>query len=75
MCEKNKSMFVELLFWKTSREAQEIQDGYGSSSTTTQKTKADRAAWTKDEENELELLAEEYNALPDEGDFIRALIM
>lgn len=62
-------MYIEILFWKSSREAQEIQDGYGSGGNTSsaQKAKVDKASWTKDEENELELLAEEYKALPDEG--------
>ncbi len=63
-------MFVEILFFKSSREAQEIQDGYGTTynnSTTTKKSKSDKSSFTTEEEDELVLLAEEYNSLPDEG--------
>jgi hypothetical protein len=68
LCEKNKSMFVEILFWKTAREAQEIQDGYVShNNKPTVSKKGSRLSWTDDEESELALLAEEHAALPDEG--------
>lgn len=30
VAEKNKKVFMEMLFWKGHREASEIMDGYGS---------------------------------------------
>lgn len=60
-------MFIEILFWKSGREAQEIQDGYTdlrSSGTSGKKKKSD---WTKDEDEELGLLVELYRDSPEEG--------
>lgn len=78
LCRRNKTMFVELFFWKTAQEAQEIQDGYGTTYKSTSSApngKSDKSSWTSDEENELVLLGEEYNALPDEGELLMHLIM
>lgn len=73
LCE-NKKMFIELLFWKTSREAQEIQDGYaelcgggGDGKGKERKRKTKKSDWTKDEDTELELLVELYQDAPAES--------
>ena len=61
-------MFVEILFWKTAREAQEIQDGYAElRGDCSGKSKSKKSDWTKEEETELELLVELYQDSPDEG--------
>ncbi|KAL5009791.1 hypothetical protein ScPMuIL_012096 [Solemya velum] len=53
---KNKKIFMELLFWKGSRDAQEIIDGYGSSSNSSRV----KMLWTEDQELELARLWDEY---------------
>ncbi|XP_063230357.1 protein timeless homolog isoform X2 [Bacillus rossius redtenbacheri] len=57
VAEKNKKVFMELLFWKSSRDAFEIENGYGSYSTQTHSSKM---AWTEEEEFELQRLYDEY---------------
>ena len=47
----NKKVFMELLFWKTTREASEILDGY-STQTTSKKDK--ERFWAEDEEETLQ---------------------
>lgn len=47
----NKKVFMELLFWKTARDASEILGGYGTHTTSTN-NKA--SFWTEDEEETLE---------------------
>lgn len=63
-------MFIEILFWKTAREAQEIQDGYAELCGEASGKPKKKSDWTKDEENELELLVELYQDSPDEGTYI-----
>jgi len=46
----NKKVFIELLFWKTSREATEIVEGYG---TQTNSNKAKASFWSSEEEERL----------------------
>jgi len=46
----NRKVFMELLFWKSSREATEICDGYG---TQTSSAKAKKAFWSSEEEEKL----------------------
>ncbi|XP_065348706.1 protein timeless homolog [Cloeon dipterum] len=55
----NPHIFLELLFWKTSRDAHDIVDGYGSyeSSKTMNKN-----AWTEQQEDEIQRLATEFTA-------------
>ena len=63
-------MFVEILFWKTARDAVEIVEGYGtyqSSKKSSNKRSNPKFNWTEVEDNELEVLAEEYLKLPVEG--------
>ena len=50
-CKKNKKVFMEILFWKTSQEALEILEGYGTH-TTSRKNKA--AYWSEQDEEALE---------------------
>ncbi|XP_060068073.1 protein timeless homolog [Ylistrum balloti] len=52
--EKNPKAFMELLFWKSSKEASELVDGYG-----TYQSKA-KVLWTEDLEMEVRHLFEEY---------------
>ena len=48
--ETNKKIFMELLFWKTSRDATEIIEGYGTQSAT---AKQKKAFWSEDDEERL----------------------
>ena len=48
--ETNKKIFMELLFWKTSRDATEIIEGYGTRSAT---AKQKKAFWSEDDEERL----------------------
>ena len=77
LCEKNPKMFVEILFWKTSKDAVEIMEGYGtyqSSKKSSNKRSNPKFNWTEVEDNELEVLAEEYLKLPSEGAVLSALM-
>ncbi|ODN02652.1 Protein timeless [Orchesella cincta] len=65
LCE-DKKMFIEILFWKTAREAQEIQDGYSDLRGPSGGASNKKSNWTSEEENELELLVELYNDAPEE---------
>merc|ERR1719318_1915046 len=46
----NKKVFMELLFWKTSREATEIFEGYGTQASS---AKAKKAFWSSEDEDKL----------------------
>jgi len=46
----NKKVFMELLFWKTSREATEIFEGYGTQSST---AKTKKSFWSTEDEDKL----------------------
>lgn len=48
---------MELLFWKTTRDATEIVDGYNAE---TSSKKVSRAVWTEAEEDELRTLFMEH---------------
>jgi len=48
---------MELLFWKTTRDATEIVDGYNAETTN---KKVSRATWTEAEEDELRTLFMEH---------------
>jgi len=66
---KNPKMFVEILFWKTAREASEIQNGYTPYEATEaaariKKKKNVRGTLNEEEENEISVLAAEYAQLP-----------
>lgn len=55
--QKNRKLYMELLFWKTSRDATEIVDGYNAETTN---KKVSRAVWTEAEEDELRTLFMEH---------------
>ncbi|XP_076324577.1 protein timeless homolog isoform X2 [Tachypleus tridentatus] len=61
--QKNKKVFMEMLFWKSSREVYEIQEGYGSFD----KKQSARVLWTEEQEDELRGLYEQYKDVR-EGD-------
>eukprot|EP00092_Neocalanus_flemingeri_P015916 GFUD01017233.1.p1 GENE.GFUD01017233.1~~GFUD01017233.1.p1 ORF type:complete len:1724 (+),score=585.73 GFUD01017233.1:81-5252(+) len=46
----NKKVFMELLFWKTSREATEIFEGYGTQASS---AKAKKSFWSSEDEDKL----------------------
>jgi len=53
-------MWVEALFWKSGREALEIQEGVGAANSASSKATKRRGDWSEDEMSELRLLAEEF---------------
>lgn len=57
VAQKNRKSYMELLFWKTSRDATEIVDGYSAE---TSNKKVSRTAWTEAEEEELRTLFMEH---------------
>ncbi|KAH3702538.1 hypothetical protein DPMN_077562, partial [Dreissena polymorpha] len=58
VAENNKKAFMELLFWKTNKEAIEMVEGYGSYQS------KGKQAWTEDAELEVRRLFEEYRDNP-----------
>lgn len=74
MAASNPKIFIEILFWKNGREAQEIQEGYtqysiqgqsqqGTNGVKRVKASVVRKTLTEEEENEIVVLAEEFAAL------------
>ncbi|KAM0735754.1 Protein timeless-like protein [Formica fusca] len=57
VAQKNRKSYMELLFWKTTRDATEIVDGYNAE---TSNKKVSRAVWTEAEEDELRALFMEH---------------
>ncbi|XP_012535516.2 protein timeless homolog isoform X2 [Monomorium pharaonis] len=57
VAQKNRKSYMELLFWKTTRDATEIVDGYNAEATN---KKVSRATWTEAEEDELRTLFMEH---------------
>ncbi|XP_072751003.1 protein timeless homolog [Anoplolepis gracilipes] len=57
VAQKNRKSYMELLFWKTTRDAIEIVDGYNAE---TSNKKVSRAVWTEAEEDELRTLFMEH---------------
>ncbi|CAL1677972.1 unnamed protein product [Lasius platythorax] len=57
VAQKNRKSYMELLFWKTTRDATEIVDGYNAD---TSNKKVSRAVWTEAEEDELRALFMEH---------------
>ncbi|XP_018327682.1 protein timeless homolog [Agrilus planipennis] len=55
--QKNKHIFMEVLFWKNSREAFDVEEGYGSYQ---QQSSAAQKMWTELEEEELRRLFMEH---------------
>ena len=63
VAEVNPKVFVELLFWKTNKEALEIECGYGEQEAG---KAAAKLAWTEEEDDELKILYEEAEQMPAE---------
>ncbi|KAJ9574814.1 hypothetical protein L9F63_008013, partial [Diploptera punctata] len=57
VAQKNGKVYMELLFWKTMRDAYEIEEGYGSYQ---EKSHSSKNVWTEEEEEELRRLYEEF---------------
>ncbi|KAL0125370.1 hypothetical protein PUN28_004481 [Cardiocondyla obscurior] len=57
VAEKNRKSYMELLFWKTTRDATEIVNGYNAE---TSNEKVSRKVWTEVEEDELRTLFMEH---------------
>ncbi|XP_045618399.2 protein timeless homolog [Procambarus clarkii] len=64
VAETNTKVFVELLFYKTNKEAVEIECGYGEQVSGKQ---AMKFAWKEEEEEELRRLFEEFEGVPPES--------
>lgn len=67
VAEKNKKVFMEMLFWKGHREASEIVDGYGSYQGKV------KQVWSEDQEMEVRRLFEEHSTT-EEGDVIENIM-
>lgn len=62
VAENNNKVFMELLFWKTNKEALEIEVGYDEQASGKQTTKQ---IWREEEEDELRRLFDELDNVPD----------
>ncbi|XP_043240861.1 protein timeless homolog [Amphibalanus amphitrite] len=60
MAATNKMIFMEMLFWKTPREAYELEHGYDSYKET---SKATKLAWSEEEEMELQRVYEDLKEM------------
>lgn len=70
VAQKNKKVFMELLFWKELKVAYEIEEGYDAEHN--KKT----TNWTEEQEDELHRLHEEYTReMPEEGKKKKYLII
>nr|CAD7410265.1 unnamed protein product [Timema poppensis] len=58
----NKKVFMELLFWKSNKDAYDIEQGYGSY---TAQTHSSKQAWGEEEEDELRRLYQEFMSKED----------
>ncbi|CAG0882334.1 unnamed protein product [Darwinula stevensoni] len=61
---KNSKLYMELLFWKTLRDVQEIQHGYVPY---TSRSQAMESVWTEEQEDEVRRLYDEYQKNPCPG--------
>nr|XP_012151360.1 PREDICTED: protein timeless homolog [Megachile rotundata] len=57
VAQKNRKAYMELLFWKTTRDAAEVVDGYNAE---TDNKKPPRSFWTEAQEDELRTLFMEH---------------
>ncbi|XP_017893332.1 protein timeless homolog isoform X2 [Ceratina calcarata] len=57
VAEKNRKAYMELLFWKTCRDATEVVEGYNAE---TDNKKVSRGLWTETQEDELRTLFMEH---------------
>lgn len=58
VAQKNRKAYMELLFWKNTREATEMVDGYDAANA--ENKKISRAVWSEAEEDELRTLFMEH---------------
>ncbi|KAK4881785.1 hypothetical protein RN001_005104, partial [Aquatica leii] len=63
----NPKVFMEALFWKSSKDAYDIEEGYGSYQ---EKSKAETRFWSEAEENELTQLYNEHREKQIEEDVV-----
>ncbi|KAF8778589.1 Protein timeless like protein [Argiope bruennichi] len=70
IAEKNKKVFVELLFWKGCKEAYELEEGYGKPHPGSKKL-----TWTEEEDEELKQLYEENKDIYIEGQDVADIIL
>jgi len=61
----NKKVFMELLFWKTSREATEIFDGYGTQASS---AKDKKSFWSSEDEDKLSAVFGQVMEMEKSGD-------
>lgn len=66
--EKNEKIYVELLFWKGTREAYELEEGYGASENK-------KREWTEEDEEELKHLYEENKDICIDGQDVADIIL
>lgn len=57
VAQKNRKVYMELLFWKTTRDATEVVEGYNAE---TDNKKVSRNLWTETQEDELRTLFMEH---------------
>ncbi|KOX75006.1 Protein timeless like protein [Melipona quadrifasciata] len=57
VAQKNRKAYMELLFWKTTRDATEVVEGYNAE---TDNKKVSRSLWTETQEDELRTLFMEH---------------
>lgn len=71
VAEKNPKVFMEALFWKSSRDAFDVEEGYGSYQ---EKASASNRAWTEIEEDELRKLFMEHQEKQETQDVVDWII-
>ncbi|KAH0946632.1 hypothetical protein HN011_005794 [Eciton burchellii] len=71
VAQKNRKSYMELLFWKTTRDATEIVDGYNAE---TSNKKVSLSVWTEAEEDELRALFMEHQTNKHPQDLIDWLL-
>nr|CAH7723460.1 unnamed protein product [Callosobruchus chinensis] len=67
VAETNKKVFVEALFWKSKKDAYELESGYGSYN---EKSSAASKVWSEEEEDELRRLFMEHQHKKIEEDVV-----
>ena len=73
VAEKNNKVFIELLFWKNSREATDLEEGYNSNPQSN--SKQAKQLWTEEQELELQVLFEELKDKSDgDKDYIDLIL-
>ncbi|XP_046687268.1 protein timeless homolog isoform X2 [Homalodisca vitripennis] len=67
MAKKNKKIFMEILFWKSKKEEEELENGYGNVKS---KSHSAKNVWQEEQEDELRRLAAEYERDTPEPDAV-----